>query len=230
MAATAPLSPSPHDREVIRSLMARTHEAATESRAGGQAEAWRRLNDLEPTRTLVWVNEEPWTELQHEFPEELTPVCADPFLQGVERGLRMQLFRWTHYRADMVVNDRIDSPMAIRLGDIGVPVEEAFIRNEGQDIGSHGFRRTINTLEDVARIEAPDVIHDPEETERRLTVLRELADGVIAVEPRGVSHQWFALWDRLIRNLGVQDAMLDLFILTGVDVDDLVAANFDLVD
>jgi hypothetical protein len=54
------------------------------------------------------------------------------------------------------------------------------------------------------------VTHDVEESSRRLATLEEIADGLLPVVLRGVSHQWFALWDRIIQNLGVEEAMLDL--------------------
>ncbi len=195
---------------LLRDLVVQTHDAAEESSSTDCADRWTRLNDLEPTRPTVWVNEEPWAELRVEFADELLVRTTDPFLRSVEWNLRVQLFRWRHYRADMVVQDVLPCPAAVQLGDIGVAVDEALVRKEGQEVGSHGYRRTIRSIEDVERIQTPDVHFDPDETERRFRLLSEIAAGAMDVEARGISNQWFALWDRLIQNLGVEEAMIDL--------------------
>ncbi|MFA6294247.1 MAG: hypothetical protein WC637_20820, partial [Victivallales bacterium] len=66
-----------------------------------KSELWRKLNRLENTRPLVWINELPWSEMENS--PELQLKCKDEFLRGVEYPLRRELYQWKHFPCDMVV-------------------------------------------------------------------------------------------------------------------------------
>ena len=73
---------SPRDRDVLRRLVEEQARAAALPVQREVAELWRRLNDLEPVRPMVWINEIPWHEM--DVDGELTLQCADPWLREVE--------------------------------------------------------------------------------------------------------------------------------------------------
>ncbi|TFG66532.1 MAG: hypothetical protein E4H27_09845, partial [Anaerolineales bacterium] len=52
-----------HDRDVLRRLVAEQAEIAALPIHQEKAELWRRLNQLESVRPLVWINEIPWHEM-----------------------------------------------------------------------------------------------------------------------------------------------------------------------
>ncbi len=76
-----------------------------------KAEMWRRLNDLEPVRPMVWINEIPWHEMNVD--DELTLRCRDQWARELEEKLRQTLYQWRHMPADMIVNDYVECPLAI---------------------------------------------------------------------------------------------------------------------
>ena len=53
----------PKDRDILRRLAEGQARIAALPVHREKAELWRRLNDLEPVRPLVWINEIPWHEM-----------------------------------------------------------------------------------------------------------------------------------------------------------------------
>ena len=78
------ISVSPHDRDALRRLVEEQARAAELPAQRETAELWRRLNDLEPVRPMVWINEIPWHEM--DVDGELTLQCHDPWCARWRRG------------------------------------------------------------------------------------------------------------------------------------------------
>jgi len=199
-----------HDRSIIRKLIEKKAEYAADTHNAQRVKLWTKVNDLEKCRPVVWVNEEPWTELAQKHVGELTAQCDDSFLRSFEVGLKRELFRWRNYRADMVIENILLVPRSIDYGKLGMVTKERVIGNVNSDVESHEFERIINTLNDVELMEIPAVSEDAAESSRRFDIIREISRDLMPVELQGVSHQWFILWDMLIRWFGVEQAMLDL--------------------
>ena len=51
------------DRDILRRLAEGQARIASLPVQREKAEMWRRLNDLEPVRPMVWINEIPWNEM-----------------------------------------------------------------------------------------------------------------------------------------------------------------------
>jgi hypothetical protein len=83
-----------------------------------KAEMWRRLNDLEPVRPMVWITEVPWHEM--DVDGELTLICEGKWARTMEHQLRKVLYQWKHFPADMVVDDYVSCPLAIRNTGFGI--------------------------------------------------------------------------------------------------------------
>ena len=58
---------SDNDRTVLRRLAEQVASIASLPVHREKAELWRRVNDLEPVRPMVWINESPWHELENEL-------------------------------------------------------------------------------------------------------------------------------------------------------------------
>ena len=106
------------DRDVLRRLAEQQAEIAALPVHKEKAELWRRLNDLQPARPMVWINEIPWNEMNVD--DELTLQCADPWAREVEGGLRRLLYQWRHLPADMVVDEYIPCPLVVRSTGFGL--------------------------------------------------------------------------------------------------------------
>ncbi|MGD2176027.1 MAG: hypothetical protein PVJ27_11535, partial [Candidatus Brocadiaceae bacterium] len=98
----------PRDRETLRGLARRVAEVAAQPVHARKAELWRRLNDLDPVRPMVYINEIPWHEM--DVDGELELRCEDALCRHVEQGLRRIIYLWDHMPADMVIEGRLLAP------------------------------------------------------------------------------------------------------------------------
>jgi hypothetical protein len=200
---------SAHDADILRRLAEQQAEIAALPVHAEKAELWRRLNDLEPVRPLVWINEIPWHEMN--VNRELTLQTTDPWAQEMEMALRRTLYQWRHMPADMVVSDYIPCPLIIHSTGLGLREEVDIIRtDESSDIVSRRFHRQMVEPEDVDKIQMPEVTFDEVATEERYETVRRLFGDILPVRKVGYKGRWFAPWDELIRWWGVQEAMFDL--------------------
>jgi hypothetical protein len=200
------------DRDILRFLAEAVAEAAAHPANAENDRAWRRLNALDPAaRPLVWINEIPWGEMNVDG--ELDPQCETPFCQGIEGGFRRTLYQWQHLRGHMIVEPIYYCPLAIR--DTGFGIRQEGVNSPTGPVGSiasQEFDPQIKDVADVGKIKIPEVSHDEAASAEHLETVRSLFGDILEVRPRGVAHQWFTLWDNLIRWYGVQEAMMD-FIL-----------------
>jgi len=197
------------ERDVLRRLASEQAEIGTLPVHAEKAELWRRLNDLEPVRPLVWINEIPWNEMNVD--DELTLQTSDPWAQTIETGLRRTLYQWRHMPGDMVVHDYIACPLAIHSTGYGLSEDVDIVQtDETSDVVSRHFHPQIVEPADIEKIQMPVVTHDEEATEARYQAMCDLFGDIMPVVKVGIKGSWFAPWDELIRWWGVQDAMMDL--------------------
>jgi hypothetical protein len=174
-----------------------------------KAALWRKLNDLESERPMVWINEIPWHEMN--VNEELTLRCKDPWARELEDRLRKEIYQWKHMPADMVVSDFIECLLAIHSTDFGVHEDVDIARtDEASDIVSRHFNAQIKEPEDLEKIKMPVLTHYAEMTELAFEAMTDLFADIIPVQKVGQTHIWFSPWDYLIRWWGIQEAMIDL--------------------
>jgi len=197
------------DRNVLRELAKEVAEIASLPVHKEKAELWRRLNQLEPVRPLVWINEIPWHEMNVD--DELTCRAADRWARGQEAHLRMLLYQWRHMPGDMIVSDYFTSPLAIRSTGLGISEDVEVVRTDpASGVVSRRFHRQIVEPQDVEKIKMPQVTHDEKATEASYARTCEVFGDIMPVRKVGRKGNWFAPWDELIRWWGVQEAMMDL--------------------
>ncbi len=214
---------STQDRDVLRQLAAEIVEIGSLPIQSEKAELWRRLNDREPTRPLVYINEEPMAELAAHS-TELQCQCIDPFLNSIEAGLRRTLYRWRHYPVDSIIRPEVECPKVFSSTGIGINQKGATIAHD--TVVSQHFDAQISEMEDIEKIQMPVVTCDEKETQRRYEMLSVILEGVAPVRLTGVRHIWFTPWDKLIRLVDIQEILMDL-ILRPDFVDALVARYVD---
>ena len=223
--ATAYAAISQADRDVLRRLAEQQAEIAALPVQREKAELWTKLNGLEPTRPLVWINEVCWHQMNVE--NELTPQTTDPWAQGVEMGLRRLLYQWRHMPGDMVVNDYLSSPLTIHSTGFGLEEDVDIVRTDAaSSIVSRHFHPQIVEPEDIEKIKMPRVTHDEAASEANYQRMVDIFGDIIQVRKVGQKRIWFAPWDELIRWWGVQEAMMDL-VLRPQMVNDIVSHLVD---
>ncbi len=200
---------SPHDRDILRRLAAAQAEIAQLPIHQEKAELWRRLNDLEPVRPLVWINEICWNEVNVD--DELTLRCEDPWLREVEFGLRTLLYQWRHLPADMIVDPYIPCPLVIHNSGFGLREDVDIVKtDETSGVVSRHFHPQIVEPADIEKIKAPVITYDAELTDARYGTMCDIFGDILPVVKVGIKGSWFAPWDELIRWWGVEAAMKDL--------------------
>lgn len=205
-----PIHLEPREIEVLRRLVEELATAAASPVHREKAELWRRLNDLDSVRPMVWINEIPWHEMN--VNDELTLETRHPWAREWETTLRQTLYQWRHLPADMVLSDFLECPLAIHSTDFGIVEDVDVARTDAANpIVSRHFHIQIRSAKDLDKIQMPKVTHVAEATEERLRVMREVAAGCLPVRKVGQTHIWFTPWDYLIRWWGVAEAMLDLY-------------------
>lgn len=216
---------SNQDKEILRKLAALKAEIASLPDHAQNIRRWTALNDLQPERPMVWINEICWHEMNVD--DELTLLCQGEWAREQEQVLRREIYQWQHLCGDMVVNPWIECPLAVHSTDFGIIEDTDIVKTDAaSDVVSRHFNVQIAKLEDLEKIKMPKVTHDAQATAYRAQAFAEVFGNILPVKQVGQSHIWFTPWDYLVRWMGVEDAMMALY-----DNPDLVHAAVDrLVD
>ena len=200
---------SSRDKDILRRLGEETAKIAALPIHQKKAELWRKMNDLDSVRPMVYINEIPWHEMNVD--DELTLKCENKWARDLEDRLRKTVYQWKHMPGDMIVNDYIECPLVIHSTDFGIKEEVDVARtDETSDIYSRHFKIQISEPEDIEKIKMPKITHFEKATEYSYQAMSNIFDGIIPVKKVGQTHIWYTPWDYLIRWWGIQEAMMDL--------------------
>jgi hypothetical protein len=212
------ISLAPGEKDVLRRLGAAIADIAALPVHREKAGLWRKLNDLESARPMVWINEIPWHEMNVD--DELTLGTAHPWARELETRLRRTLYQWRHMPGDMVVSEFLECPLAVHSTDFGIHEDVEVARTDAaSEIYSRHFRVQIRGPEDIEKIRMPRVTHDTDTTAATFAAMEDIFKDIIPVRKVGQTHIWFTPWDYLIRWWGLEEAMIDL-----VERPDMVSA------
>lgn len=186
------------DRNILRELGRQVGELAALPVQQETVANWKALNGLSPVRPMVAIDQLPW----HEWAGDpaLENVCEDPFLRGLETDLRRTLYRWEHFRADMVVEPVLLIPKVLHIDGFGIEMkEETEATDVANEIVSHHFFDQLADEADADKIRAPTVWLDEAKTAELDDRAHEVFDGVLAVRMQGwvpSSPQWPGLFSQ----------------------------------
>jgi hypothetical protein len=198
-----------NDITIIRQLAARTAEIAALPVQEEKRLLWRQLNALKPARPMVMIDQVCWNEMN--LGDELVLHCTDPDCQRYEEFLRRTLFQWEHFPVDMVVEPFIRVPKAINNSWFGINVQESIaVTDPSNDVVAHRYGNQFQTMDDLEKVQIPQISYDPVETERRLEAAHELFDGLLEVRPWGYDPGGLSLWDPIATWMGVENALYAL--------------------
>ncbi len=197
------------EKQTLRTLAAQYAAAAADPAMAETKRLWGKLNDARMERPMVIINQEPWNELA-KGTDELNLTVADPFWRRVETNLRRALFRYNHFRVDMVIEPFIPLPMALSIGSFGIKSEDISAATDAtNDVKGHLYVNQLVTWEDVEKIVAPAVAHDRAETARRKAEGQELFAGIIPVRMDGYVPM-YNIWDTLSTWMSPEAILYDM--------------------
>jgi hypothetical protein len=199
---------SKYDIVVIRKLAAQVAEIAALPIQDEKRRLWRKLNSLQPERPMVMIDQVCWNEMN--VGDELTLQCQDPESRSYEESLRRILFQWRHFPVDMVLESFIRIPKAITNTGFGIAVHENIaVTDPENSVVGHTYINQFKTIEDLQKVQIPQISHDPAETQRRLEMAHQLFDGLLEVRPWGYDL-YLSIWDPISTWMGVENALFAL--------------------
>jgi hypothetical protein len=124
--ADGPLDFPGQDILVLRGLAERYAAIASLPVQEERRRSWKRLNDLEPERPLIWVNEVCWNEMDHDGSLQIR--STNEVCQRIETELRRTIYQWQQFPGDMIVEPVFYSPLILRNTGFGIsPVTDVAV-------------------------------------------------------------------------------------------------------
>ena len=205
----APLSASAAELGVLRELARRYGLAAADPANAERREQWRRLNDLESCRPLVWMNEICWNEM--EVDDELRLQTSSEVCRRIETQLRRTLYQWKHMQGDMVVEPVFPAPYILRNSGFAVEIQADVLETEKErEIASRHFHNQFASDEDIAKIHDPVIQVDRARTAEFNQFYTRVFEGILPVQTRGCTGFWFAPWDDIVFWMNADSVLLGL--------------------
>jgi hypothetical protein len=198
------------EKNILRQLARELAEIAYKPENDEKKLLWRKLNDLEQARPMVWINEIPWHEMNYE--DELTLTTENEFARKQEIYLRELLYKWKHMPCDMIVEPKISCPLVIEDSGFGIKEDVDIVKTDNQNsVVSRHFNIQIKEEKDVEKIKNPVVYYNKEATEKNFEMLEDIYHGILPVQKEGARGFWFAPWDELIRWMGVEETLINIY-------------------
>ena len=197
------------DREILYGLAAQVAEIAALPIQKEKINLWTANNDLQTvSRPPVYIDQLPWHEINRT--DEMKLLCEDPFLRTVEQNLRAILYRWNHFRCDMVVRPFFELPKSVKGLDYGIKiVDDTLATDEENDIVSHKYIDQLSTSEAVQALQADIIEADAALDASRKAMLEDIFGKVLPVRLSGVEiHS--GVWDRIAQMRSVTNTLWDL--------------------
>jgi hypothetical protein len=199
------------DVRILRELGKKVAEAAALEVNAGTIAMWKRLNALKPVRPMIMIDQLPWNELNDTG--ELTLHCADDFLRSIECDLRQRLYKFNHFRGDMVMHNSVEVPKLVRIQPELRPVERTIATDTANSVVSHEFTDVIPDDEALDKIPMPVVTVDEAGDRKRLEIVAGIFEGILTTHLVGPAWSYSmpsGVWDRITTLRGVEKVLYDL--------------------
>lgn len=197
------LTITPADRAILQPLARRVAALAARPLEQAKRQLWSRHNALQPTRPLVFCDpENGWHEI---FPADRL-ACDGPLARLWEFALRKEIFWGEALQDDRVIEPYFDVAHVYTTTGWGLETPTV----GGAHGGAYRWASPVQSIDDLARLHAPQLAIDEAATARLLTLAHDLFDGYLTVRLR--TKWWWSLgltWN-LAALRGLQQLMLDM--------------------
>lgn len=203
------MSLTTNERDILRELGRRYAEVAALPVHAEKRDLWKALNRSAMRRPMVTIDQLPWNELNTDG--ELDCCVADRFWRGMESSLRQTLYKWKHFPADMVIEPFVTIPKAIYNSGFGLGTRETTLSSdEHSAVVSHKYENQLRTTDDIQKIQDMVIVHDADESRRRMDEAAEIFEGIVPVRQSGGMQFHLGVWDNLSTLMGVETIYFDL--------------------
>ena len=146
----------------------------------------------------------------HELDTDESRHCLveDPFWRGIEQKMRRDLYMWTYFPVDMVIEPFIKIPMAVSDSGYGVEsVEDLLATDSANDVVSHRYKPVMTVDSDLSIIQNRTFKHDTTETRRRFLEGEDIFAGIAPIKVYGVTFH-LGIWDEITKWFGVEQCYI----------------------
>jgi len=168
------------DEVVLRELAAKYFEIANSDRNRQNILLHKMVNDLKQPRPIVLIDEIPWHEMN--INDELTLQCEDEYFRQIEFLLRINIYKWRHMPADMVLKPYFDVTKVIKSTGIGV---KQLVDEHQEDAQSHTFVNQFKTEEDLEKLHFEKITYDHEATMVKFSRVANVFGDILPVKITG---------------------------------------------
>jgi hypothetical protein len=194
---------SSEDKSVLRLLASQVAEYASRPIEREKRELWRKHNDLEPTRPVVFCDpENGWNEIITD--DRLQ--CDGWLAKRWEIVLRKELFWAEQMKDDKVIEPFFDIGYTHSDDDWGIHAEQI----GGTDGGAYVWKAGLKDEQDVEKLHLPVCDIDYDTTQATLELAKDTFEGILTV--RRIGSWWWSLGltVELAQFLGLEQIMLDM--------------------
>lgn len=196
------------DVKILRELAARYYQASQSAQNDERRVLHRAVNDLKMIRPVVLMEEIPYHELN--FDGSLTLRCQDGDFRGAENFLRLKLFHWKYFPADMILTPYFPVYKSYSSTGIGIHVEEDTLATDQKNhIVAHEYHDQIPDEEALSRIHLPVLTYHEEQTRRYAEKIANAIGDILPVRITG-HNSYISMWDEISSYRGVTPLLMDL--------------------
>jgi len=196
------------ERNVLRDLAKRYWDIAQDPVNTERRNRARDINDLKPSRPVVWLGEIPWHEMDIDGKLKLT--CESEMTRNMEWYMRTVLFSWEYLQTDMVVERFFPISKAYKNSGMGIKIQEHKIATDDKNyIVSHHYIDQLDTMEKVLALKEPVITALTDLDEQRKALAEDIFGDIMPIKLQG-HYVYHAPWDQIPRMRGVTPIMYDL--------------------
>lgn len=197
--------------KVLQELGKKVAEAAALDINAQTVAMWKKLNSLRPVRPMIMIDQLPWNELNDKG--ELTLHCEDEFLRSLECQLRQRLYKFNHFRGDMVMDDYVVVRKTIKNTFDPSAKETTMASDPSSGVVSHHYHDQIPDEKALDRMPMPVVTVDHEADRKKMEIAGNIFDGILPVRLMGMSPDYgmyAGLWDVITTLRGADKILYDI--------------------
>ncbi len=168
---------SENDRNIVRELAAKWMELASLPVMNERKRLWKAVHDLEAERPVI-LFETGWID---GFVSSREILCEDPFLQAVERDMRIAIRHAEELGDDLVIEPYYRVGWKMKFSDYGVPVDIHSAKRKQESI-AYSFSFPIVAPEDIDKLKKRTMGVDREKTVRLKEMLEDVISDILPVK------------------------------------------------
>lgn len=168
------------DELILRELASKYFDMANSDKNRQNILLHKMVNDLKQPRPIVLIDEIPWHEMN--INDELTLKCESDFCRNIESFFRINIYKWTHMPADMVLQPYYSVPKIINYTGIGVGL---VVNEHQQDAQSVTFADQFQTEEDLQKLHNTTISYDHEATMQNYCKVANIFGDILPVKISG---------------------------------------------